>query len=236
MSKKLLSVILAIITMASLCIVNASAANAADASTGVLHEGDKVIYTASLKYGDDTHYVAAINATVKYDAEVLSIANVRSVEYPVFNSGTTNLNEAGTVLFNAADGANGRDFSKGGALIKITFDVKKDVEDTKISFASEELFDVTIDPETLQAADGVAKNDITSGVTAEAKVECVNVVDSDKDTTTDKPVDTSTDTTTDTSSDKVDENKAPITGDVATVAMMLVFAAAVVVLVSKKRA
>lgn len=245
MSKKLLSVILAIVVMASLCIVNASAANDQSATTGAIHAGDTVTFTASLKYGDDTHLVAAINATVTYDAEVLAIENVKKVEYPVFRSGTTNINTPGTVLFNAADGVNGFDFANGGDLVKITFNVLKDAPSTEIKFETAELFDVTIDPVTFQAADGVAATQITSGVTANAAVACPHVSDIDtttdtsaKPTDTDKGTDTTVAPTTDTTGNNNNNNsgRSYPTGDFATVAMMIVFAAAVVVFVSKKRA
>lgn len=236
MSKKLLSVILAIVVMASLCIVNASAANDQSAKTGAIHAGDKVVFTATLKYGDETHLVAAIDAEVTYDAEVLKLESVKDVEYPVFGRATTNPNTPGTIIFNAADGVYGYDFAKGGDIVKVTFTVLKDAAETEVKFATKELFDVTVDPANNgQAKDGVAKNDITTGVTAAVKVECPHVSDTDttKTSDTEKPVDT-----TDTTTEKTDDNgnDSPKTGDVATVAMMLVFAAAAVVLVSKKRA
>lgn len=235
MSKKLLSVILAIVVMASLCIVNASAANDQSAKTGAIHAGDKVVFTASLKYGDETHLVAAIDAEVTYDADVLKLESVKDVEYPVFGRATTNPNTPGTIIFNAADGVYGYDFAKGGDIVKVTFTVLKDAAETEVKFATKELFDVTVDPANNgQAKDGVAKNDITTGVTAAVKVECPHVSDTD----TAKTSDTEKDTTVDTSTEKADDNgnNSPKTGDVATVAMMLVFAAAAVVLVSKKRA
>ena len=237
MSKKLLSVILAIVVMASLCIVNASAANDQSAKTGAIHAGDKVVFTATLKYGDETHLVAAIDAEVTYDAEVLKLESVKDVEYPVFGRATTNPNTPGTIIFNAADGVYGYDFAAGGDIVKVTFTVLKDADATEVKFATKELFDVTVDPANNgQAKDGVAKNDITTGVTAAVAVECPHVSDTDtaKASDTEKPVDT-----TDTATEKADDNNnggSPKTGDVATVAMMLVFAAAAVVLVSKKRA
>ena len=236
MSKKLLSVILAIVVMASLCIVNASAANDQSAKTGAIHAGDKVVFTASLKYGDETHLVAAIDAEVTYDAEVLKLESVKDVEYPVFGRATTNPNTPGTIIFNAADGVYGYDFANGGDIVKVTFTVLKDAEAAEVKFATKELFDVTVDPANNgQAKDGVAKNDITTGVTAAVAVECPHVSDTDttKASDTEKSVDT-----TDTATEKADDNNgdSPKTGDVATVAMMLVFAAAAVVLVSKKRA
>ena len=238
MSQKLLSVILAIVVMASLCTVNALAANEKTARTDdIIYKDDKVVFIASLKYGDETHLVAAIDAEVTYDAEVLKLESVKDVEYPVFGRATTNPNTPGTIIFNAADGVYGYDFAAGGDIVKVTFTVLKDADATEVKFATKELFDVTVDPANNgQAKDGVAKNDITTGVTAAVAVECPHVSDTDtaKASDTEKPVDT-----TDTATEKADDNNnggSPKTGDVATVAMMLVFAAAAVVLVSKKRA
>lgn len=242
MSKKLLSVILAIVVMASLCIVNASAsANEVSKETGALHEGDTVVYTASLKYGDDKlDKLAAINATVTYDAEVLEIKSVLDdIVCPNFGgTEVTNATQAGTILFNAAAGTKGfAGFKDGGALITVTFNVKKAADKTAINFSTEELFNVELDAATAQPKDG--KKDITSGCSATVEVKCPHATDTDKATDSEKPVVTDSEvaTTTDTA-DNTDNNgnNSPKTGDVATVAMMLVFAAAVVVLVSKKRA
>jgi hypothetical protein len=236
MSKKLLSVILAIVVMASLCIVNASAAeaNALSTKTGELHEGDTVTYTASLKFGDDKlNKLAAINATVNYDKDVLKIASViDDVAFPVLGDSTVaNLGNAGEILFNNASGAKGfTGFKDGGVLISVKFTVVKDAADTEITFKTAELFDLTLDPSTGAPDESKGKKDITTGCSAAAKVDCkVKPVDTETDKEEDKKDETDTE-------DKKDENKAPATGDVATVVMMLVFAAAVVTLVSKKRA
>lgn len=234
MSKKLLSVILAIVVMASLCIVNASAAaNEKVTKTGELHEGDVVTYTASLKFGDDKlNKLAAINATVNYDAEVLKIASViDDVAFPVLGDSTVaNLGNAGEILFNNASGAKGfTGFKDGGVLISVKFTVVKDAADTEIKFATEELFDLTLDPSTGAPDEEAGKKDITEGVSAAAKVDCKKAPVVEETDTEEKPVESDTE-------DKKDEDKAPQTGDVATVVMMLVFAAAVVALVSKKRA
>jgi hypothetical protein len=242
MSKKLLSVILAIVVMASLCIVNASAsANEVSKETGKLHAGDTVTYTASLKYGDDKlDKLAAINATVTYDAEVLEIKSVLDdIVCPNFGgTEVTNATQAGTILFNAAAGTKGfAGFKDGGALITVTFNVKADADKTAINFSTEELFNVELDAATAQPKDG--KTDITSGCSATVDVKCPHApvtTDSEKDSDN-KPVDTASDVVTTDTTKPVDNNGgSPKTGDVATVAMMLVFAAAVVVLVSKKRA
>jgi len=241
MSKKLLSVILAIVVMASLCIVNASAsANEVSKETGALHEGDTVVYTASLKYGDDKlDKMAAINATVTYDAEVLEIKSVLDdISCPNFGgTEVTNATQAGTILFNAAAGTKGfGGFKDGGALITVTFNVKKAADKTAINFSTEELFNVELDAATAQPKDG--KKDITSGCSATVEVKCPHVTDTEKATDSEKPVVTDSEVATDTTKpvDNNNNNDSPKTGDVATVAMMLVFAAAVVVLVSKKRA
>jgi hypothetical protein len=249
MSKKLLSVILAIVVMASLCIVNASAsANEKVANTGKIHAGDTVTFTASLKYGnDETDKLAAINATVTYDTNVLEIANVlKDIKCPHFGgTEVKNATQPGTILFNAAAGTNGFEgFMNGGELIVVTFNVKADADDTAINFSTEELFNVELDPTSGTPKDG--KKDITDGCSATAAVECphgttttdseVKATDSEVKATDTEAKATDTAVATDTTAQPTNNNASPKTGDVATVAMMLVFAAAVVVLVSKKRA
>ena len=230
MSKKILSVILAIVVMASLCMVSASAAsNEVAATAKSLHKGDTVEYSVTLKYGDDDKdLVAAINGLITYDAEVLKIEDTRKDITSILPGVVKNTNDAGKIKFNAAAGVDGMlGFKNGGNVMTVKFAVQKDADETTVNFNTEELFNL----------ENVA---ITSGVTAAAKVTCPHnkTSDSDKpsDTDSDKKTDTdkNTDKTSETESD-TNEDKAPQTGDIATVVMMLVFAAAAVAVIAKKR-
>ena len=100
-TRKIICVILAIVTMLSTYMLlplkellpsvsafsqysSQRSANNNSAETGPIHIGDTVTYTASLKYGNDkTDKLAAINATVTYDADVLEIkSDFETISFP----------------------------------------------------------------------------------------------------------------------------------------------------------
>lgn len=226
MSKKVLSVVLAIMMIATLC-VNAFAADdkalvfeGTGVKTGELHKGDKVTYTVNLKHESDDN-LAALDASILYDAEVLKIAldedEYELVTFQGTGSAIANYGVEGEIIFNAAEGTKGyRDFKKGANIIEVTFEVLKDASDAEIQFVAREFF--TIDKVT-----------ITKGVTESVKVDCVVEPEKESDT------DTTTDTTTDTATDN--NVVAPPTGDTTSVVVMMVVlaTAALAVVVARKR-
>ena len=250
MSKKILSVLLAIVVMASLCMISASAdeANVLSTKTTELHKDDTVTYTVSLKYGTDRDLVAALNALVTYDNTVLEI-DKKASKFPVTGAPTINYKADGTIKFNAANGTAGFNFADGGDIAVFTFKVIADAANgTEIKFNTAELFNVVlveVDGEDIPD-EAQSNKAITTGCSAKADVTCphkaAETTDSEKkddtkasDTEvkasdTEKKADEKT-----TEEAKTDANTAPKTGDVATVVMMLVFAAAAVVVIAKKR-
>ena len=222
MSKKVLSVVLAIMMIATLC-VNAFADEekalvfeGTGVKTGELHKGDKVTYTVNLKHESDDN-LAALDASILYDAEVLKIAldedDYELVTFQGTGSAIANYGVEGEIIFNAAEGTKGyRDFKKGANIIEVTFEVLKDAEDANIQFVAREFF--TIEKVT-----------ISKGVTESVKVDCVKADE--------KPVESDTDKTTDTTTDVV----APITGDTTSVVVVMIVlaTAALAVVVARKR-
>ena len=221
MSKKVLSVVLSILMVATLCVsASADSAYVGDGvKTGELHKGDTVTYTVNLKHaGDD--YVAAIDASVFYDADVLEIAlnekEKPDVAYEGTGSAVPNYGIEGEIRFNAAEGVNGYDaFEDGANIIEVKFNVLKDAEDAEIKFEARELF-------TLE------KVVVSKEIKESATVDCVKETsdeDSDKNDTTDSEKNDTTDT------------ESPVTGDTTSVAVMMVVlaTAALAVVIARKR-
>jgi hypothetical protein len=253
MSKKVLSLLLSVLMVASLCCVSLLSASAdslmsVSKDTTAVHVGDTVTFTVNLKYGDNAKqdYVAAIDASILYDEEVLKVAKKSSgredVSYGILPSPTVNYDLAGEVKFNAANGSAGiydydeetdvvTSYQDGHVLVKAKFEVIKDAEVATLKLDVRELFNME-------------KVNLTAdALTAEVSVDCKHTSDTDTATDSEKDTDTvvDTDTVADEATDKdtaTDTEKAPVqTGDTtATVAILLVLvAAAVVAVIARKR-
>jgi len=109
MFKKVLSLALAIVCLASFAVVGVSA-------LAPEKEGE-VVYTATLT---TPNKIEDVQGFITYDAAVLKV--VEAVTPNIYGA-IINTNEAGTIYFNATEVNNGLDFTAAAALIEVKFEV-----------------------------------------------------------------------------------------------------------------
>ena len=124
MFKRIITLALAVVCLASFAIVGASA-------LAPEKEGE-VVYTATLT---TPNKIEDVQGFITYDASVLKV--VEAVTPNIYGA-IINTGEAGTIYFNATEVNNGLDFTTAAALIEVKFEVLQDAE-AEVAITVEEM-------------------------------------------------------------------------------------------------
>ena len=124
MFKRIITLALAVVCLASFAIVGVSA-------LAPEKEGE-VVYTATLT---TPNKIEDVQGFITYDASVLKVVEAAT---PNMLGAIINTGEAGTIYFNATEVNNGMDFTAAAALIEVKFEVLQDAE-AEVAITIEEM-------------------------------------------------------------------------------------------------
>ncbi len=124
MFKRIITLALAVVCLASFAIVGVNA-------LAPEKEGE-VVYTATLT---TPNKIEDVQGFITYDASVLKVVEAAT---PNMLGAIINTGEAGTIYFNATEVNNGMDFTAAAALIEVKFEVLQDAE-AEVAITIEEM-------------------------------------------------------------------------------------------------